>query len=112
MEDKLLDHNRLKNQLELVKVEDKASIKDRFEAEISNIIQEYEVLKEERGVIVNEAEKLRVESDHWKNKASALERELEKAISNLELTNSLLNEQKTKNANLSSNNSKMEIRVS
>lgn len=35
-----------------MRVEDRTSLKDKFEAEIASIIQEYEILKEERQGIV------------------------------------------------------------
>jgi DNA polymerase III delta prime subunit len=76
------------------------SMRDKFFQEYSEIFEEHQLLKKERQEVLKEIEILKIEKERMEDTIYEMERKFNKAINDLELTTSLLNEQKKKNNTL------------
>ena len=76
--------------------------KKKLEEEYSQIIEEHRTLKRERTEIIKEAERLKIEKEKMEDTIIDMERKFKKVINDFELTNSLLTEEKQRNATMMS----------
>lgn len=86
-------------------------MKQKIQLEFDAILEENKVLKKERAQFLRQAEKNKLETEKATDAVNDLQRRVNKLSNDLELTTSLLTEEKKKNTVSNSNQSKMELKL-
>ena len=76
------------------------TMKRKLEQEYANIVEEHRTLKKERSEMLKQTERIKIEKEKLEDAIIDMERKFKKVIQDFELTNSLLTEEKQKNATL------------